>query len=204
MGIEIYHPDSPYLRLIEDLELWYRNLPEQFRIADLNIYIQKELHILGPVFALHFLYHAAVFDLTRISLPGFSFPLSSAFRKAPPAFNQQVQQRCRFHSDEFSEVIRKGFTNGRACFDDVFFLDGVFEATKIQIIHSATTSASSPGQEQAARENIRVNLQVMDAFRAKRDGPNNLVSKPYGQRLGITVLNCVASRTIAATPTIWI
>jgi hypothetical protein len=88
---EIWQPQSPFLQTIQQLEIWYSNLPDLLLIHDLNTYVHKELNILGAIYMLHFLFHAIFTDLTRISLPGYAFPLAAAFHTAPLPFLQQCQ-----------------------------------------------------------------------------------------------------------------
>ena len=71
---------------------FYTNLPPKYLLTELNMYAQKDQHILGAVVSLHLFYHAALCDLTRISLPGFNFPLAVAFQKVPVEFALQCQE----------------------------------------------------------------------------------------------------------------
>lgn len=151
-------------------------MPEKLIISDLNAYIHKELNILGAVFMLHFLYHSIVSDLTRISLPGYDFPLAAAFHSAPPTFRKQCQERCRFHADEVSRLVRSGLVHGKRAFDDLHSLMAAFESTKIQIVHTATTALHSSEVRQRATDNIRSNMMVLDLMHFQRDKPNYFVS----------------------------
>lgn len=144
-------------------------------LTDLNIYIQKERNILGAVFMLHFFYHTVVCDLTRVSLPGYDFPLASAFRTAPEAFRRQCQERCRFHADEISRLVRRGLSQGKLAFDDLHCMMAAFESVKIQIVHTSTTRSNSPAARVNAAGNIRVNMEAIDLMHIDRDKPNPYV-----------------------------
>ncbi|KIV79656.1 hypothetical protein PV11_07205 [Exophiala sideris] len=106
---EIQSPDSAFIKLLTRLQSWYANVPARLYITDLNVYILKELNMLGPVFFIHFAYHAAVADLTRVSLPGFDFPLAATFADVPHHFRQNCQRLCRQHADEISRLIEIGY-----------------------------------------------------------------------------------------------
>lgn len=173
----IWQPGSLFLHLLEQLESWYTALPEQFLLAELNMYVQKELHTLGALFGMHFAYHSVVTDLTRISLPGYDFPLAAAFRSAPNIFRRQCQERCRYHADEVARLVRFGFQIGFEAFDDTHCGAAVFESTKIQIVHSATATPNGSQQRQVAEENIRTNIQLLMALHVPRAGPNPFVSE---------------------------
>jgi hypothetical protein len=173
--VPIWNPQSSFLQLIHQLDLWYNNIPEELKLTDLNIYIQKELNILGSVFMLHFFYHTVVCDLTRTSLPGYDFPLASAFRTAPMAFRRQCQERCRFHSDEIARLVQNGLIQGKRAFDDLHSLMAAFEAAKIQIVHTSTATSNSPEDRIKAAENIRLSMIALDMMHLRRDKPNPYV-----------------------------
>lgn len=154
-------PNLAYLGLIEELDGWYKNLPDQLSLTSRRIYALKELRTLSATVALHLGYHGAMADLTRVSLPGFNFPLATAFRDAPEAFVKQCQKRCRYHSDQVSAFIELLLPHGTEPFDDTYCHVAAFEATKIQIVHAATVEGGSQAQQEAER-NIRVNMALMD------------------------------------------
>ncbi|KAM0248846.1 hypothetical protein ACHAQJ_009278 [Trichoderma viride] len=174
----IWDPGSSFLDIINRLEIWYTSLPEQLVISDLNVYIHKELNIISAVFMLHFLYHSIVCDLTRISLPGYVFPLSAAFHSAPLEFRKQCQERCRFHADEISRLVRVGFGYGLRVFDDLHSLMATFESTKIQIIHTATATSNALDVRERASHNIRLNMRALDVLYLQKDKSN-----PYHKAL---------------------
>ncbi|UKZ48354.1 hypothetical protein TrVGV298_002577 [Trichoderma virens] len=174
----IWDPGSAFLDIIHRLEIWYAGLPEQLVISDLNAYVHKELSIISGVFMLHFLYHSIVCDLTRVSLPGYVFPLSAAFHSAPLEFRRQCQERCRFHADEISRLVRVGFGYGIRVFDDLHSLMATFESTKIQIIHTATATSNAIDIRERASYNIRLNMRALDILHLQKDKPN-----PYHKAL---------------------
>ncbi|OQV07020.1 Fungal specific transcription factor domain-containing protein [Cladophialophora immunda] len=165
---DIQGPDSPFVDLLNRLESWYANVPAKLRITDLNMYILKELNMLGPVFALHLFYHTAVSDLTRVSLPGFNFPLAATFEEVSEGFRRDCQRRCRHHADEVSRLIGIGLKHGTRPFDDPFCFTAAYETTKIQIIHCTTTENRRQRERSSAEANIRCNTRLMTLM--GRDG----------------------------------
>ncbi|KAK4067302.1 transcriptional regulator family: Fungal Specific TF [Trichoderma aggressivum f. europaeum] len=174
----IWDPGSALLDIIQRLEIWYAGLPEQLVISDLNAYVHKELSIISAVFMLHFLYHSIVCDLLRVSLPGYVFPLSVAFHSAPLEFRRQCQERCRFHADEVSRLVRVGFGYGIRVFDDLHSLMATFESTKIQIIHTATATSNAIDVRERTSYNIQLNMRALDVLHVQKDKPN-----PYHKAL---------------------
>ncbi|KAL6690929.1 hypothetical protein J3F84DRAFT_397951 [Trichoderma pleuroticola] len=174
----IWDPGSALLDIIQRLEIWHAGLPEQLVISDLNAYVHKELSTISAVFMLHFLYHSNVCDLLRVSLPGYVFPLSAAFHSAPLEFRRQCQERCRFHADEISRLVRVGFGYGIRVFDDLHSLMATFESTKIQIIHTATATSNAIDVRERASYNIQLNMRALDILHLQKDKPN-----PYHKAL---------------------
>jgi hypothetical protein len=153
------------------------------------MYIRRELNTLGSVFMLHFFYHSIVCDLTRISLPGYEFPLAAAFRNAPISFRQQCQDRCRFHADQISNLVQTGLAAGKGAFDDLQCALAVFESTKIQIVHTCTTTSNGRDERLKASSNIRYNMRLLGEVHLQRDKPNPYVSQcPF--RLAVNCYQC--------------
>lgn len=177
--VNIWDPGSPFLDIIQRLEIWHAGLPERLVISDFNVYIHKELNTISAVFMLHFLYHSIVCDLTRVSLPGYVFPLSAAFHSGPQEFRRQCQERCRFHADEISRLVHAGFGYGIRAFDDLHSLMATFESTKIQIIHTATATSNSSNIREQTSHNIRLNMRALDILHLQKDKPNPYVSSPF-------------------------
>jgi hypothetical protein len=142
-------------------------------MSDLNIYVHRDEHTLGSFFCFHFLYHAVAFDLTRIALVGFTFPLAGAFNAAPPLFRLQCQRRANFHATEVSELTRKGLAYAPASFDDPFLPDAILESTKVQIIYDATV-ADDEANHGATKHNICTNLQALSLLH-----PGSTRENPY-------------------------
>ncbi|RSL65958.1 hypothetical protein CEP51_012921 [Fusarium floridanum] len=170
----IWDSSSPFMLLIRELDTFYESLPDRLQITELNTYIHKDQHTIGALFYLHLMYNAAIFDLTRISLAGFSFPLAAAFQHAPPEFRSQCQERCRFHAAAVSDIVRQGLTHGRVAFDDNFCADAALESSKVQIIHSATVANDDQSTEKT-RQNLRTTLQLFDLVHANQDGQSTYV-----------------------------
>lgn len=155
-------PDSAFLHLIEELDSWYRNLPAYLTLTPLQIYVLKDMNLLSLAVYLQLAYHIAITDLTRVSLPGFTFPLAAAFRHVPRDFLRQCQQRCRYHADEVSNLIEMVQGHGPEAFDDPFCHIAAFEAAKIQIIHAAIVQPSdSSSARQTAERNVQINFSLI-------------------------------------------
>lgn len=176
--IKLWDPESPFLSLLRQLDAFYENLPERFHITDLNTYIHKDQHTLGVLFYLHFMYNAAIFDLTRISLAGFSFPLAEGFQDSPAEFRTQCQERCHFHANVVSDLIHQGFAVGRMAFDDMFCADVALESAKIQIIHSATVGGNAQAVEKT-RQNLKTILQLLVLQNVGKSSQSTYVREPY-------------------------
>jgi hypothetical protein len=162
-AMRIWEPSSDFVRIIDQLNALYNNLPEKYYLTDANLFVLKEKGMLGGVFALHLFIHAVIFDLTRISLAGFSFPLASAFKNAPLHFRAHCQNLCRYHATQASHIIRTGMTFSPNAFDDLFCPDAIIESTKVQIIYTATVD-QSPQILQETRDNIITNFSFLLAI----------------------------------------
>lgn len=162
-AMRIWEPLSDFVRIIDQLNALYTNLPEKYYLTDANLFVLKEKGMLGGVFALHLFIHAVIFDLTRISLAGFSFPLASAFKNAPLHFRAHCQNLCRYHATQASHIIRTGMTFSPNAFDDLFCPDAIIESTKVQIIYAATVD-QSPQTLQETRDNIITNFSFLLAI----------------------------------------
>ena len=131
--------------------------------------------MLGAVYFLHCTYNQTVADLTRVSLPGFDFPLASAFRIAPESFRRQCQDRCRYHADEVSSLVLSGFRAGVRAFDDSHITMAAFESTKIQIVHTTTATPNSARDKQKAYGNIMANMRLLSCMHFDKRKPNHYV-----------------------------
>ncbi|KAH8888975.1 hypothetical protein GQ53DRAFT_653374, partial [Thozetella sp. PMI_491] len=180
----INDPDSLFLQLVRTLDLWYEQLPERFSLSPLKIYIHKDQNTLGAIFYLHLAYHGAIADLTRVSLPGFSFPMASAFRDAPQDFQSWCQQRCRYHSDKVSECIQMGLPHGAQPFHDPFCHIAAFEASKVQIIHTVIATSNSLDERRKAGSSIRANIKLMEMRSSDVSGIHRRTILPLLRRFG--------------------
>jgi len=178
----VWDPSSPFMVIMEQLEAIYSQLPPKYALTQLNLYALKDQHKLGAVVLLHLLYHAAMCDLTRVTLPGFHFPLAAAFRHAPAAFVSQCQQSCHFHAKSITDIIRQGMSHGSMPFQDPLVADTTFESTKIQIVFS-TTLSSDPDLLLMAENNINSNLGLLDAFNMGEAGSSYHVRTLCWQKL---------------------
>ncbi|PTB75659.1 hypothetical protein M440DRAFT_1439356 [Trichoderma longibrachiatum ATCC 18648] len=159
-NMPIWESSSEFVRIIDQLMALYNNLPERYYLTDANLYVLQGKGMLGAVFALHLFIHAVIFDLSRISLAGFSFPLAPAFKHAPPEFRAHCQSLCRFHASRVSDILRTGMSFSPNAFDDLFCPDATIESTKVQIIYAATVD-QSPQILQVTRDNIITNLNFL-------------------------------------------
>lgn len=171
----IWDLSSPFFELLQLLEKFYTHLPTRFALTNVNIYMHKDQNMLGSVFALHLFFHAAVCDLTRVSLPGFKFPLAECFENAPIDFIVQCQKRACFHAGEISDILRQGKKHGQKAFDDYFAADAAFESTKIQIISSSILQPFSE-LSNTARRNVSDNMRIIASLNQRTLGPNPHVS----------------------------
>ncbi|KAL2672211.1 hypothetical protein Neosp_012912 [[Neocosmospora] mangrovei] len=155
---------------------WYEKLPDFLAFNDLNLYIHKEQGTLGPYFFLHLAYHACVFDLTRVTLPGYSFPLSAAFFQVPQDFALKYRYEAWYHACCVSKVLETGLECGTGTLDDHFTSTAAFESTKIQVIYLTTTANGSPRLYSEGMANINTNLRVLTETHPYPDMPNVYVS----------------------------
>jgi hypothetical protein len=125
------------------------------------MYTHEDQHTLGAVFLLHLLFYAAVFDLARISLAGFSFPLATAFRGAPFTFLQECQRRCFLHAHEISNMVREVEPYKAIIADQPMWAGALFESAKIQIVYAATVQTNAQ-THQLVRQNLRAHLYLLD------------------------------------------
>ncbi|KAH7329468.1 hypothetical protein B0I35DRAFT_474073 [Stachybotrys elegans] len=170
-AVRLWSKESEFVQIIDRLDVIRQNLAPEYCVADIDKDDSQKIHSLGGLLFFHFLIHAVVFDLTRISLPGYNFPLAAAFHHAPQQFVRQCQDRCRFHAVHISNLIRKGLEFGRAVFADVFCADAALESAKIQIIYAATVN-HTPHIYTATQENINLHLTFFKVFNRGRNGPS--------------------------------
>ena len=152
------------MQTVHALETWPSSISAQLQLTELNIYVHKELHTLEPLFYLHLAYHTLICDLTRISIPGFDFPLAAAFRVAPQAFVSQCQNLCQYHAAQVTQVLRMMNQHVTPLFTDCTTRMAVYETTKIMIVYVASMGEGSHGSDLGRQllENITFNMKVLN------------------------------------------
>lgn len=140
-----------------------------------NMAAMRAEGILGGVFTLHLLMNAIVFDLTRVALPGFSFPLAEWLHQGPEDFLKRCQQLCYSHAEQVSHLIRKGMSFDRATTDDVFCADATLESAKIQLIYTATVNAN-PQFIPSVNANVRSSIEFIQSLPRRRETKEHIVS----------------------------
>ena len=142
----------------------------------MNFYIHKDGHTLGAFFALHLLYHACIFDLTRVTLAGYSFPLANAMSAAPAEFKASHQQKCFEHADFVSQILKVGIQYDIDSLDDHYVPTAAFESTKVQVIYATTLAGNDPQVYNRVLQNINTNLKALVLTHQYADMPNVYVS----------------------------
>lgn len=149
------------------------NLPAKYRLTPLNEHVHKDSRSLGYLFSVHLLYHLAMCDLTRTSLPGFDFPFAATLQHTSWEFIVQCQRRCKHHAEEAAYVLKRGMRYGTSAFDDHFSSVAAFESTKILIVAFAFTHQSND-EMRSLEQSINANLEVLN-FLANEDVPSPYV-----------------------------
>ncbi|KAF6799533.1 nitrate assimilation regulatory protein [Colletotrichum musicola] len=150
-------------RLIDELDLWHASLPPHLvmSFSPVSVYALKDMYLLSATLALHASYHVAVVGLTRIFLPGFAFPLSMACKDVPPEFTKQCRRRCRYHADEITKLVDQAFQHAPEVFDDLICHMAAFEASKVQIIHTAFFENTENSRAELMSM-LETNMHLMD------------------------------------------
>ncbi|KAF6814229.1 nitrate assimilation regulatory protein nira-like protein, partial [Colletotrichum plurivorum] len=159
----LYTPGSEFSRLIHELDLWFASLPPHLMMnySPVSVYALQDMDLLSATLALHMSYHVAVVGLTRIFVPGFAFPLSTACKDVPPEFAKQCQRRCRYHADEITKLIDQAFQHAPEVFDDLICHMAAFEASKVQIVHTAVFENTENSRAEL-RSMLETNMHLMD------------------------------------------
>lgn len=197
-----WQPNSPFNRLLDLLHQWHSHLPPFLEFNDMNMYVQKELSNLSSFFTLHLMYHSCIFDLTRVTLAGYSFPLAAAMASAPIDAKKRYQLMAWEHAVEVSDLLNKSFECGSGALDDYFVPTAAFESTKIQVIYSTTVANGDADIYARTASNINTNLHVLTATHPFVDMPNIYVS-------AMTILVCNSANikalcVVSLLGTIWI
>lgn len=138
----------------------------------MNIYIQKDQQNLGAFFFLHLIYSACIFDLTRVILPGYNFPLSTTLTNAPSTFKAENQKRCFQHAVKVSEILRTALASGSESLDDTYTSTAAFESTKIQVVYVTTLGKGNTHMYNRVITNINTNMEVLRLTHQYSDMPN--------------------------------
>lgn len=170
---DISDAKSPYTKTIQQMMVILQHLPDRYHLTDTSIPTLQQQHMLGGVFLLHYLMHAVISDITRPALPGFNFPLSTAFHSISADFRSQCQERCRFHARQTTDLIRRGMMYGREAFDDQYAADAALESIKIQIIYAAAVN-QDPRVVRETGESLQVTLGFFELFNR-----GNVTPSPY-------------------------
>ncbi|QKD60317.2 uncharacterized protein FOBCDRAFT_244058 [Fusarium oxysporum Fo47] len=150
-GVDISNIQSPFIQTLDALEAWNNSISSQLQLTEFSIYVHKELNTLESLFYLHLSYHILVCDLTRISIPGFAFPLAAAFRAAPQAFISHCQDVCRHHAAQHLNFLFAESTTYAA----------TYEATKIMIVYAASLSGNEHDTRMGLKEDVMFNMKVL-------------------------------------------
>jgi hypothetical protein len=165
---EPWESGSAFLQLLGKLESVQKDLAEVLSLDHVGS------HMLGVTYHLHPAYHAAVTDLTRVSLPGYAFPLSSQIERGPTSFKRQIRSKCYDHATIISNIIRHGLKAGEAAFDDPLCLVAAYESSKVQAIYTRAVEPENKELQQRTKDNIRINIALLASKNtSKGHGPPN-------------------------------
>ncbi|KAM0076121.1 hypothetical protein ACKRZS_011815 [Fusarium odoratissimum] len=149
------------MQTLDALEAWNNSISSQLQLTEFSIYVHKELNTLESLFYLHLSYHILVCDLTRISIPGFAFPLAAAFRTAPQAFTSHCQEVCRHHAAQVSRILRMMAQHLSFLFAESTTYAATYEATKIMIVYAASLSDSEHDTRMGLKVDVMFNMKVL-------------------------------------------
>ncbi|KAF4470504.1 Alkaline phosphatase [Fusarium albosuccineum] len=124
-------------------------------------WVADEQHTLGTYFFLHLAYHACVFDLTRVTLPGYNFPLAAAFFQVSDEFTVKYRHEAWYHACCASRLLANALECGTGALDDHFTSTAAFESTKIQVIYLTTMANNASRLYSEGVANINTNLRVL-------------------------------------------
>ncbi|KAJ0142973.1 Methyltransferase psoC [Fusarium oxysporum f. sp. albedinis] len=159
--VDISNIQSPFMQTLDALEAWNNSISSQLQLTEFSIYVHKELNTLESLFYLHLSYHILVCDLTRISIPGFAFPLAAAFRGAPQAFISHCQDVCRHHAAQVSRILRMMAQHLNFLFAESTTYAATYEATKIMIVYAASLSGNEHDTRMGLKEDVMFNMKVL-------------------------------------------
>lgn len=193
------------MQLLTQLQLWYQSLPDHLSFTDLNLYVYKDQGNLGSFFFLHITYYSCVADLTRITLPGYTFPAAVAFQAAPADVKTQYQGMCFEHAGQVSTILRKALEMGETGLDDYFASTAAFESTKIQVIYVTTLVTNVPELLSSVTNNVQFNLSVLDLQHWNSGMPNYYVSHSSAELpLRICLIGVTALCNLSVPGAVWV
>ncbi|PKS12422.1 hypothetical protein jhhlp_000628 [Lomentospora prolificans] len=167
---------STFMTLLNQVEAWCKELPDFLTFNDINIYIHKEQNTPGSYFFLHLMYHACVFDLTRVTLPGYNFPLAAALADAPADFIVKNRQKAWHHACCVSTLLSSALECGSGALDDHYTSTAAFESTKIHVIYLTTVANGDSSSYSHCIDHINTNLRVLTETHPYSDMPNVYLS----------------------------
>nr|RBQ96366.1 hypothetical protein FVER53263_20067 [Fusarium verticillioides] len=157
----ISDPQSLFMQLLQALETWGNSISTQLRLTEFSIYVHKELNTLESLFYLHLSYHILICDLTRISIPGFAFPLATAFQTAPGPFTSHCRDVCWHHATQVTRILRMMAQHLNPLFSESTTYAATYEATKIMIVYSALLGEREADTRMQLKEDIVFNMRVL-------------------------------------------
>lgn len=92
----------------------------------MNIYIHQEQHTLGVLFFIYLIYYACVFDLARVTLPGYNFPLAQGLFQAPEDFIIKYREQAWHHACCVSRLLAKALEFSSEALDNHFVPTAAF------------------------------------------------------------------------------
>ncbi|KAF5970679.1 regulator of drug sensitivity 1 [Fusarium bulbicola] len=159
--IYLMNPQSPFMQLLHSLEAWSNGIATQLQLTEFSIYVHKELSTLESLFYLQLSYHILICDLTRISIPGFAFPLAAAFEAAPRPFISHCREVCQHHASQVTRILRMMAQHLNPLFSEYTTYAATYEATKILIVYTASLGEQEPDSRMQLKEDIMFNMKVL-------------------------------------------
>ncbi|KAF5700071.1 regulator of drug sensitivity 1 [Fusarium globosum] len=160
-AVHVSDPQSTFMQLLHALEAWSNSISAQLQLTEFSIYVHKELNTLESLFYLHFSYHILICDLTRISIPGFAFPLAAAFQAAPGPFISHCREVCRHHAEQVTRILRMMAQHLNPLFSESITYAATYEATKIMIVYSASLGEQEPDTRMRLKDDIVFNMKAL-------------------------------------------
>lgn len=142
-----WQPESMFIKLTEDLATWEADLPTDLLLTSKNIYIRREQGQLAALFGLHLMLHQCYCDLFRVSMPGFAFPMTSSFEKAPKSFWQESQDTCYHHAYKMTEILAMALKHGRTAISDSLCLISAFESVRQEMVYLVSCCPGNKRQD---------------------------------------------------------